>query len=410
MYKEIVGCRICRSTDLVTVLDLGEQALTGIFPRSATDAVTVGPLILVKCMGGCGLLQLKHSYTLSEMYGDQYGYRSGLNASMVRHLREKVDHIKQYGLLDKGDIVLDIGSNDGTTLAQYELDDIRLVGMDPTSAKFKEYYVDNALAIADFFNADTFRKHFGEEKAKIVTSFSMFYDLEDPVAFVKEIRGIIHDNGIWVLEQSYLPMMLETNSYDTVCHEHLEYYTLAQIEWMMDRCDMRVVDVSLNGVNGGSFSVVVQPNTGQLPVAESVAKLRLSEQLGLLDDLAIYSAFRDRVMNSRIALIDFLREASEKNKTVVALGASTKGNVVLQYCNITGSMVSSVGEVNPDKYGAVTPGTHIPILDESDVLADNPDYVLILPWHFRDFFEEQEKYKSLNLVFALPYLEIRHAK
>ena len=409
MYRQVTSCRICGNTDLLPVLNLGHQTLTGVFPRTAQESLTRGPLILVKCTGAgrCGLLQLQHSYTLSEMYGANYGYRSGLNPSMVAHLRSKVERIKSYGVIYSGDIILDIGSNDGTTLRQYALPHCRLVGMDPTGSKFIEHYTSDIELIADFFSAETFQSRFGTEKAKVVTSFSMFYDLEDPVDFMRQVSEILHDEGIWVLEQSYMPLMLDTNSYDTVCHEHLEYYALAQITWMAERAELEVVDVELNDVNGGSFSLVIQKKGGKLVPKEAVASLRSTEALRNLDSEATYGAFSSRVEASRMELLDFLNRAKAQGKRVAGLGASTKGNVLLQYCGIDSSLVYAIGEVNPDKFGAVTPGSKIPIVDEKQILSDAPDYVLVLPWHFRGFFDSQPRYANLNLVYPLPSLSFR---
>lgn len=409
MYKAVSACRICANKNLVAVLELGDQALTGVFPKSQDDKLTKGPLTLVKCVGEncCGLLQLAHSYSLEEMYGENYGYRSGLNPSMVAHLRAKVDQIKSYGLIAEGDIIVDIGSNDATTLKQYELDTVSLVGIDPTGAKFRKYYTSNITLIPDFFSAGAFKEKFGAGKAKVVTSFSMFYDMEDPMGFMREVSDILDDNGVWVFEQSYMPAMLATNSYDTICHEHLEYYALAQITWMAERVGLVVVDVELNDVNGGSFSVTVQKRGGKMQPSASVAEMIESEKHEKLDDLETYVAFGKRVRESKSVLIDFLEGAKANGRKVVALGASTKGNVVLQYCGIGPSLISAVGEVNPDKFGAFTPGSLIPIRDEKDVLAEKPDYCLILPWHFRKFFEMQPRYSSLDLVYPLPVLSHR---
>lgn len=409
MYKAVSACRICANKNLVPVLELGEQALTGVFPKSRDAKLTKGPLTLVKCVGAdcCGLLQLAHSYSLEEMYGENYGYRSGLNPSMVAHLRSKVERIKSYGLIADGDIIVDIGANDATTLRQYELDRVKLVGIDPTGAKFRQYYTQNITLIPDFFSAAAFKEKFGTAKAKVVTSFSMFYDMEDPMGFMREVCDILDDNGIWVFEQSYMPAMLATNSYDTVCHEHLEYYALAQITWMAERVGLTVVDVELNDVNGGSFSVVVQKAGGTMKPLPSVAKMVESEKQEKLDDLETYVAFGKRVAQSKAALLAFLENAKAEGRTVVALGASTKGNVVLQYCGVGPSLIHAVGEVNPDKFGAFTPGSLIPIRDEKDVLAEKPDHCLVLPWHFRKFFESQPRYEGLDLVYPLPVLSHR---
>ena len=282
----------------------------------------------------------------------------------------------------------------------------RLVGIDPTGSKFRQYYAENLELIPDFFNADAFVEKFGDLRAKVVTSFSMFYDLEDPIDFMRQIKRVLHDDGIWVFEQSYMPSMLATNSYDTVCHEHLEYYALAQILWMVDKVGLEVVDVELNDVNGGSFSITAQHRGGRLKVSEAVGRMIESERLQRLDDLQTYRDFATRVETSRRELIAFLTDAKAKGKTVAALGASTKGNVVLQYCGVDESLIFAVGEINPDKFGSFTPGSDIPIANEADVLRSKPDYVLVLPWHFRRFFETQPRYAAQKLVYPLPVLVV----
>lgn len=407
----IQRCRICGNSNLIKVLDLGIQVLTGVFPRSKDQPVTRGPLQLLKChdeVGGdvCGLLQLAHSYDLNEMYGDNYGYRSGLNPSMVRHLQEKVGRILGMANLSQGDLVVDIGSNDSTTLQAYPPECYRLAGIDPTGVKFKQYYPPHVELIPDFFSLEKFGALFGGQKAKVVTSFSMFYDLEAPMDFMREVRDILHPEGIWVFEQSYMPAMLERNAYDTVCHEHLEYYGLKQIKWMTDKVGLRIVDIEFNDINGGSFSVTAARAESAYPVYSGLDVSLEREGLLGLATLAPYLAFAKRVEEARRSLLEFIRKAKGEKKRVVALGASTKGNVILQYCDITPDLLESVGEINPDKFGKFTPGTHVPILSEDSVLSGNPDFFIVLPWHFRTFFEQQQKYASRSLVFPLPNLEI----
>lgn len=407
--RRIDRCRVCGSSDLVRVLDLGEQALTGVFPRSRDQEVTVGPVRLVKCNArtGCGLLQLEHTYDLAEMYGENYGYRSGLNASMVRHLEAKVQRILNSVSLQPGDLVLDIGSNDATTLRAYpEHLGLRLVGMDPSAGKFRHYYPNHITLIEDFFSGRAFRETFPEAKPRVVTSFAMFYDLEAPMEFMREIHEVLADDGVWVFEQSYMPAMLEVNAYDTVCQEHLEFYAMEQIQWMAERVGFGIIDVEFNDVNGGSFSVTMQKSGSPQDTAPAVSEiLERERQLGL-DTLAPYEAFAGRVAASREALVTFLAQAKSEGKSVAALGASTKGNVVLQYCGITERDVFAVGEVNEDKFGAYTPGTLLPIVPEQDVLEKQPDYLLVLPWHFRQFFVSNPSLDRFTLLFPLPELEV----
>lgn len=410
MYKKISSCRICGNIQLAPILDLGEQMLTGVFPTiNDSKAATVGPLSLVKCMGDedfcCGLVQLQHSYDLSEMYGLNYGYRSGLNKSMVAHLHSKVDRITSMVKLSPGDLVIDIGSNDGTTLAAYP-HNLSLVGFDPTGIKFKSYYLAHIHLISDFFSAELMVERFPGRKAKVITSFSMFYDLEDPLGFMKNIHQILDDDGIWVFEQSYLPMMIETNSFDTVCHEHLEFYCLKQIQFMAQKVGFQIIDVEFNDVNGGSFSITVKKapsNSGLLPEIRQI--LHKEVERGY-DTLKPFIAFSTRIEAAKLALIDFVRKVKNEGKFVAALGASTKGNVLLQYCGFTKDDLLFVGEINQEKIGCYTPGTWIPIISEAELLEKKPDYLIVLPWHFRSFFLANRKFSETKLVFPLPHLEV----
>ncbi len=406
MYTKIVKCRICNNTHLERVLDLGEQMLTGVFPREVDAMVTTGPLCLVKCCGGddvCGLLQLEHTYDLGEMYGENYGYRSGLNASMVAHLHAKVQRIKTLVALNPGDLIVDIGSNDSTTLQAYP-HDLNLVGIDPTGVKFHNFYPPHIKLIPDFFSSRLLKESFPRRKAKVVTSFSMFYDLESPMDFMREVHEVIADDGIWVFEQSYMPTMLATNSYDTVCHEHLEFYALRQIQWMTERVGFHILDVEFNDVNGGSFSITVAKTASRCTVLPAVQKILDQEHELGLDTLVPYQDFAERIAKTRDDLLAFIFGAKADGKTVAALGASTKGNVLLQYCGLTDKEVSFVGEVNAEKYGCYTPGTWIPIISEVEVLAKKIDFFIVLPWHFRKFFESSPVFQGQKLVFPLPML------
>jgi NDP-4-keto-2,6-dideoxyhexose 3-C-methyltransferase len=409
MFQKIEKCRVCGNRELVEVLDAGVQTLTGVFPKSRTEVITAGPLRLVKCMGGanvCGLLQLQHSYDLGEMYGQNYGYRSGINPSMVAHLHGKIKKILERIALPDDALILDIGSNDSTTLQAYPRRNYTLVGIDPTGVKFNSYYPPHIQLIADFFSSGKIVERFGTRKAAVITSFSMFYDLEDPLSFMREIVDVLADDGVWVFEQSYMPTMLARNSYDTVCHEHLEYYDLKQIQWMADKVGLKIIDVELNEVNGGSFSVVAAKQSSERTQSNEVGKvLEQEKRLGLVN-LEPFRAFERRVKKCRQDLLDFFDEARNQNKTVAGLGASTKGNVILQYCGITEARMGEIGEVNTDKYGSFTPGSLIPIVPQDEVLASRPDYLVVLPWHFRSFFEQDARFKGVNLVFPLPELEI----
>ena len=408
---EIGACRCCGNARLERILSLGVQYLTGVFPRSALETVTSGPLELVKCFGAesCGLVQLRHTYNSSEMYGDNYGYRSGLNQSMVRHLGSTVATVLAKYPLQADAIALDIGSNDGTLLSFMPASAQR-VGMDPTIVKYRKYYNPGIHAIPEFFSAATFREFYGEQRAGIITSIAMFYDLDDPLAFVRDIASVLAPTGVWYFEQSYLPTMLAQNAYDTICHEHLEYYALEQIQWMMSRCGLRVIDVQLNDVNGGSFSVAVchdgAPYGANLPAIDALSSL---ERAAKLDSLEPYQAFAARVASHRDELRAVLAGIRRTGATILGYGASTKGNVILQYCGLSIDEIPAIAEVNADKFGAFTPGTNIPIISEVEAHARNPDYFLVMPWHFRANLIQRETAfleRGGKMIFPLPAISV----
>lgn len=407
--KQIDGCRISGSDNLIKVLSLGNQALTGVFPKEKQQAITTGPLDLVWCPDS-GLLQLHHSYDLGEMYGLNYGYRSGLNDSMVQHLRNKVNHLVRLRPVHFGDIVLDIGSNDATLLSSYSVSGLNRIGIDPTGVKFAPFYKDGIELVPDFFSADAYKSKFPNQHAAIITSISMFYDLERPSDFVADIAKVLDKNGIWHFEQSYMPTMLRMTSYDTVCHEHLEYYSLHVVKALVEKHGLKIIDVQMNGVNGGSFAVTVARTESELKPNSAVIDWMLGQEdrMGLHTPKP-YREFEERVFRHRDDLVRLIRSLIADGKKVVGYGASTKGNVLLQFCGFTEKDISCVAEVNSDKFGSFTPGTLIPIMSESDVKAMKPDYMLVLPWHFRDSIVRREaEYLASGgkLIFPLPEIEI----
>lgn len=409
LFYKIEKCRVCGNTSLITVLDLGNQYLSGIFPKKIDLDMHRGPLTLVKCdetTGGCGHVQLEHTFDLPTMYGNEYGYRSGLNSSMVKHLKSKCDKICQEIDLNEGDIVVDIAGNDGTFLGFFP-STLKLVSIDPTSEKFSKYYSDHVSYIADFFSKQVFTDFFGDTTAKLVTSFSMFYDLEDPCEFARQVNSILDpEDGMWVLEQSYMPEMLRVNSFDTVCHEHLSYYGIRQLKYIMDQSGFKIIDFEFNDVNGGSISLsVVNKNSKYDECTEKLNDLIAKELDLLLDTVDSWQAFEKRVDECKEKFWELINSFKEGGLKIAALGASTKGNVTLQTWGVTPEDILVVGDVNPDKHGSFTPGTWIPIQDEDSVLNEYDAFV-ILPWHFRNFFVNNPKFKNKVLLFPLPIPEV----
>jgi len=406
-YKQITECRVGGTRNLVSVLDLGRQALTGVFPRSTSEPVTEGPLELVWSPDS-GLLQLRHSYDPDEMYGENYGYRSGLNQSMVDHLGNKVRYLERLAQPSSGDTVLDIGSNDATTLKAYSVPGLQRIGIDPTGRKFAEYYPPEIKLVPDFFSEAAYRGA-TRSPAKIVTSIAMLYDLESPIDFARQVAAVLADDGIWHFEQSYMPSMLRMNSYDTICHEHLEYYSLAVIERIMKAADLQVIDVVMNNVNGGSFAVTAakQGSLRHRPNRAVIDWLLAQEERMGLGTPRPFREFEERVFRHRDDLTRLIRSLVADGKKVLGYGASTKGNVVLQFCGFTPVDIAAIAEVNEDKFGRVTPGTHIPIVSEKDARAMRPDYFLVLPWHFKDGIMRREKeYLASGGKFIFPFPEI----
>jgi len=407
---ECTACRACGNTELLPVLDLGTQALTGIFPASRDEDVPTAPLEILRCSpAGCGLVQIRHTADLSLMYGDRYGYRSGVRPFMVNHLHGKVARLTGMVDLNPGDLVIDIGSNDSTLLQAYPAG-VTAVGIDPTGEKWREHYPEHIDLIPDFFSKAAVTDRYGSRKAKIVTSIAMFYDLPDPVGFMAEVRDVLTDDGVWLIEMSYLVSMLDVLAYDAICHEHLEYYSLTQIEWMAARVGLTVTSAELTDVNGGSLclTLVKDPSRHKVDTAEIERIRRRETEMGLHTD-APYEAFARRVRDHRHDLRAFLDASRAAGKLTLGYGASTKGNVVLQYCGIDERDLPVIGEVSPGKHGCFTPGTRIPIVSEEEAKALRPDQLLVLPWVHRDGFVEREQEflaRGGRMAFPLPTISV----
>lgn len=415
MPVEIESCRLCGNRALRPVLSLGSMALSGVFPRRPDERVTTGPLDVVACdpagsPEACGLVQLRQTYDPREMYGEGYGYRSSLNDAMVRHLAGIAERTRRLVEPQHSDVVVDIGSNDGTLLSCFAPNQARLVGIDPTAAKFRRYYRADIEVIDDFFSASLFRARFAHKKARVVTSIAMLYDLPDPLRFVRDVAEILDDDGVWCFEQAYLPAMLTRNAYDAICHEHLEYYGLRQIKWMTDRAGLRILDVATNDINGGSLCVTAAKAKARWAGPPAAVSWYVDNEAAQgLDRAETWEAFRRSIDAERTKLLGLLDGIRGSGGTVLGYGASTKGNILLQYCRIGPERLPFIAEVNESKFGCFTPGTHIPIGSEEEARARRPDYFLVLPWHFRDGVVRREEEFLRNggkLIFPLPQVEI----
>lgn len=412
--KEITKCRICGNPELIPILNLGIQELSGRFPLKNEEFVLKSPLELVKCddshnSSACGLLQLRHTVNLSELYGDEYGYMSGLNNTMVNHLKAIANIAEHLVQLNSEDVILDIGSSDSTLLKAYQ-SKAEKIGIDPTGKKFIKYYPKEIKLISDFFSAEKYKSVYSNKKPKIITSIAMFYDLEEPMKFVSDIKEILHESGIWICEQSYMPKMLEVNSFDTICQEHLEYYAFKQIQWMLEKAGLRVFDIDFNDINGGSFRLYIcHKNDPRKNNTEKIEEVKKYEQSLKLDSITPYESFKERVLKIKKQLSDFFIAEKAAGKKIHIYGASTKGNVLLQFLNLDHDIIEAAADRNPDKWKRKTPGTNIPIISEEESRKLAPDYYIVLPWHFKKEFLERERGFLLNggkFIFPLPNPEI----
>ena len=409
-------CRVCGSHALTRVISLGDQYLQGSFVKPgkemppsrkiATSLVRCDPM---KDEKACGLLQMEYTVPPEVLYS-AYWYRSGTNNTMRKHLQEIAEDATS--ILNKDNaIVLDIGCNDGTLLRYYP-PDYKKFGVDPSDVA-QEVSLDNCRVIQDLFPSDELLKILQGEKCDVITSIAMFYDLENPIEFVQSIKQILAADGIWIFEMSYMPTMLKMSSYDTICHEHLEYYSLAIIEYILKQAGMKVFNATLNDINGGSIRCyATHANNFTYKKDEYLQNIKLlrQEEFDLeLDTDKPYKNFQDRINVHREELNSLLKKFKKEGKKVHVYGASTKGNTILQWCGIDNRVIEVAAERNPDKYGAYTIGTEIPIVSEAESRAMNPDYYLVLPWHFKPEIVEREQEmlkKGVGLIFPLPDIEI----
>jgi hypothetical protein len=381
-----------------------------------TEETPKAPLELVLCdarRGGCGLLQLWHTVEAGFLYRN-YWYRSGVNPSMRLALADITANVERLVRLAPGDIILDIGSNDGTLLRSYTTQGLRLVGFEPAT-NLMPYAQDGTTAVInDFFTIERFQKMFGNVGAQVITSIAMFYDLEDPNTFVADVGACLDPEGIWIIQMSYLPSMLTQNAFDNICHEHLEYYSLLSLRVLLERHKLRIIDVTVNDVNGGSFRVAIthDRNTSIAPppgAADRMQRLESREKQLHLDDERAYRAFAERVERRKEQVTRFIRAEGAKGKTVYVYGASTKGNTLLQYFQLDHTVIRAASERNPDKWGKRTVGTLIPIISEEQARSERPDYFLVLPWHFLTEFREREKAffaSGGKFIVPLPHFQV----
>lgn len=409
-------CRVCGSTALTPVINLGDQYLQGSFVKPGKEMPPTRKIStsLVRCdpmrdEKACGLLQMEYTIPPEVLYS-AYWYRSGTNDTMRNHLKGIVEEVLAMTGWNESSMVLDIGCNDGTLLSFYP-DNVTRFGVDPSDVAQE---IDAPInVVQDIFPSEELLSQLNGRTFDIITSIAMYYDLEDPIAFTRGIKQILSPEGIWVFEMSYMPTMLKMNSYDTICHEHIEYYSLAVIEYILKQAGMKVVNATHNDINGGSLRCQATHISNFAykcdEFQQNIKALRQDEFDLELDTDKPYRHFQDRINVHKEELNNLLKKLKKDGKKIHIYGASTKGNTILQWCGIDHRIIDVAAERNPDKYGALTLGTDIPIVSEAESRAMNPDYYLVLPWHFKDEFLDREREtleRGIGLIFPLPTIDI----
>ncbi len=391
------NCRLCGKNNLENIISLGNQNLIDFIDDDNDDddkKSLSAPLDLVLCnkrKGGCGLLQLKHTVP-GDILFRQFWYKSGVNQTIKNDIEDIVQKSKNLVKLNSNDIVIDIGANDGTLLRNYNDKNIKTIGFEPATNLISEAKVGLTEIINDFFNSKAFFEKFPNETAKIITSVSMFYDLENPNEFVSDIVKILDENGIWIVQMNYLVSMLENNAFDNIVHEHLEYYSLQSLEALLDRHNLTIFDVEFNKINGGSIRAYVKhKNCQKFSITNNVQETRNYEKNFGLDNEKPYYDFVNRIKKLKSQTYDFIKNKVNDGNIIHIYGASTRGNTLLQYYDLNSTLIKFASDRNPSKWGKHTAGTNVSIISEEESRKEKPTYYLILPWYFLDEFLEREK-------------------
>ena len=355
-----------------------------------------------------------HEIAPSDSMWGKYWYRSGINATMTKELGNIVTEINSRVKHAPGDVWLDIACNDGTLLSQIPDDFVKL-GIDPCDDSFYEQSSKHGNIVQDYFSYDAYQKTgYGDKKAKVITTIAMFYDLDDPNVFINDINKILDDNGIWVIQLSYTPLMIQQLAFDNICHEHIYYYSLNSLKNLFDNHDLKIVDAELNDVNGGSVRVYIQKNTANVssfatgPLRD-VCNFRVQSLLAYetstcdISKPEVWEEFNKKITALKEQTVNFIKEEKAKGKIICGYGASTKGNTLLQWFGLDHTLIDAIAERSPYKFGLKTIGTNIPIKSEEEVRAMNPDYMLVLPWHFiSEFVQREDKFLSKGGKFIVP--------
>lgn len=405
-------CRVCHSSTLLSILDLGELAVSDFVKETGTVARYPLKLVLCDPRKGCGLLQLGNLSVDEDLLYRQYWYRSGINQSMKRALKDVALDCQRKIALKAGDVIVDIGANDGTLLSFFP-QSLTRVGVEPALNIQADLQAYTSVNVPEYFTKKAYSKYVGKQLARLITSLAMFYDLDDPLGFCSDLKSCLAPDGIWVNQMTYLGTMLEKNDYPNICHEHVTYYSLTTFLEVLKRSGFKLLDVTQNEVNGGSIRTTVthveSPLHSSAAANARICALLEREAQSQLGKITPYRQFAARVRRSRRDIRALIAKYQRSGKTVAVYGASTKGNTLLQYCGLTASQILAAYDRNPEKEGLKTVASAIPILLDVHMRKDKPDILLVLPWHFREEFLKRERAFLQSggvMVFPLPTLEI----
>ena len=403
---KIYKCRNCKKKNLKTLFSLGNQYFTGKFLRNG-EKVKKAEINLSICTK-CKLVQLRDRYNLKYMYGPDYGYRTGINKTMSSHVNNITKYLSKKVNLKSQDYVLDIASNDGTLLNYYKTN-INTFGVDPILHKYKKFYKKINFTSNSFFSKSSITNK-TKKKFKIITALSVFYDLNDPNKFLKDVHDILDKKGLFLLEFADLASLIKLNMFDTICHEHAEYYSTKVLLNMFEKNNFKIIKINKNDINGASKQYLLSRKDSIFKSNKKNIKKILNEEKNLkLDDPKMYINFFKRIQKIGKQLKSFINTQSCKNKIIHGYGASTKGNTLLQFFKIGKKEVEYISDRNPDKYGLKTPGTNITIISEKTSRLKKPDFYLVLPWHFKKEILSRElkiRNKGTKFIFPLPKLKI----
>ena len=404
---KIKNCRNCKNTELFDLFSLGKISFTGRFPNTIRQNVPKAYLNVLMCKK-CKLVQLDRNFDLNYLYGKSYGYRTGINKTMTDHVKKIVRKCSALVKLKSKQYVLDIGSNDATLLNFYANDIIK-VGVDPLVNKYKKFYKKINYKISNFFKIQDIEKIKIKKKFKIISALSVFYDLRDPNKFIKEIKKILDDKGVFVLEHVDLYYIIKNNIFDTICHEHLIFYSSKIIIEMMKNNGLKVFNHEYNEINGGSSRYYICHSKTNFKVSKNIKKVLLRENLQGIELKKTYKLFFTKILNEKIKLIKLIKKIKNEEQDIHGYGASTKGNVLLQFYNINNKVVNYIADRNPLKWNSFTPGTRIKIISESQSRKIKPHFYLVLPWHFKNEILIREKNirkKGTKFIFPLPKVRV----